>query len=76
MIQWLFANWEVAITAFLAVWGGISLAFRVIAPLTPWKWDDKASGWLTRIESWLTAVFVPGKLRSSLGGGKGGGDKA
>lgn len=40
---------------------GLAATLRAVAPLTTWKGDDKAAGWLETLESFLTKIFVPAK---------------
>lgn len=47
-----------AITAAVT---GLNVALRTIAPMTKWTGDDKALGFLEKVESLLAKIFVPGK---------------
>jgi hypothetical protein len=48
-----------------AVISGSVAALRTIAPLTDWKGDDKALGFLQTVESILAKIFVPAKYLKS-----------
>jgi hypothetical protein len=59
-------------TALLIATSAVTAAavlLRVIAPLTKSTKDDWVLG---KLEWLLAVVFVPGKYKASLGGGKGG----
>lgn len=40
---------------------GLLVSLRAIAPLTKWTGDDKAVGFLEKVEAILTKIFVPSK---------------
>lgn len=40
---------------------GLVVSLRAIAPLTDWKGDDRAVGFLETVEAFLTRIFVPAK---------------
>lgn len=61
MTSWVTANWAVLLTSALAVVGGASVAVKAIAPLTATKWDDKLSGWLTKVHGWMSVVALKKK---------------
>jgi hypothetical protein len=44
-MTWLIEHWTDVLTALLA----FSAAFALVAKLTPWGWDDKASDALQRL---------------------------
>lgn len=56
---WVTAHWVEIGVASLAVSG----AFAQVAQITPWGWDDEASGWLKKI-----VAFIGGNAGTTKGG--------
>jgi hypothetical protein len=48
-VGWITANWGTLIVTGLAISG----AFAQIAHLTPWGWDDDASGFIEKVFAFI-----------------------
>lgn len=57
-MSWFLENWSTILVTALSVIGGASVALKAVAPLTAWKGDDKAAGWLDKAHSVLSKLAL------------------
>lgn len=58
IISWLGANWQTVVGVVGTVVMGASIMVKAIAPFTKTTADDRAAGWLDKVQGWLSKLAL------------------